>query len=474
MNTQGPSTFDFAGLRINEGPLPSRASGEPTRGEVIRAKNMAVGSGRKRCRQGKICSATCIAMTKYCLVDFPIPMQRDLRRMAIFLVKRNKFRAGSREDLVTGAAIRQQAGAMKIKEGPAETIGRGKDKLTKPRLEFKQDPIRSKRQALPFKEIQDLIKRRDLLGDAEFDREAMKLLQKDVFGRGLRLRRNELEMLFDALPKSTQDSMMASGKATGKWWAGKDENGNDVFSKNPTRERGLAVYDMWLRQGGTSAYAGRGSKVWAPQDLDVEHLRPMTKGGADSPSNWVLARAGAQQKRNVTDLGKWIDSLPKNEAEYRQYLSDHRSKKSAKRTKDAVTKALDPKQFTDKEVFSWGGEKSGKAFGKKTLFTSEFQPIVNVNRGAGRASSGPPQPFAKGIALIAKNQGAEVAEPVVYKLRDIWNKQLIENKSITPQEAFRQMVDAVQSKLSPEQNSLFGPAAEAWAQSRDVKSYGFL
>lgn len=469
MNTQGPRTFDFAGLRINEGPLSSRASGEPTRGEVIRAKDMAVGSGRKRCRRGKVCSATCIAMTKYCLVDLPVPMQREVRKMAIYLVKKNQIRAGGREDLALGAGIRQQAAAMKVKEGPTETSGRGKDKLTKPQLEFKRDVNRAERQALPFKEIQDLKKRRDLLGNAEVDREAMKQLQKDAFGRGLRLRRNELEMLFDALPKATQDSMMASGKATGKWWAGKDENGNDVFSKSPTRERGLAVYDMWLRQGGTSAYSGRGSKVWAPQDLDVEHMRPMSKGGADSPSNWILARAGAQRKRQNEELGKWIDKLPKSEAEYKTYISDYRSNKSKSRIKKATLSALDPKEFSDAEVFSWGASKNGKAFGARTLFTSEFQPIANVSKGAGRANSGPPVPFTKGLALIAKTQGVPEASSAVKELRQIWNKDLVENRTISKQEAFTKMNEVIQKRLTPDQTNLYQPEATAWANSN-----GFL
>lgn len=469
MNTQGLRTFDFAGLRINEGPLPSRAGGEPTRGEVIRAKDMAVGGGRKRCRRGKICSATCIAMTKDCLVHLPIPMQRQLRRMSIFLVKKNQIRAGSREDLALGAGIRQMGGAMKVKEGPAETSGRGKAKLTKPQLEFKRDTARATTRASTFKEIQDLKKRRDLLGNAEFDREAMKLLQKDAFGRGLRLRRNELEMLLDALPASTQKSLGASGKATGKWWAGKDENGNDVFSKTPTRERALAVLDMWYRQGGTSAYSGRGSKVWAPQDLDVEHIRPLTKGGADSPSNWILARGGAQQNRNNTELGKWIDSLPKNETEYRAYLSSHRKEKTRSRIKSATLSALDPKGFSDAEVFKWGAEKSGKAFGAGTLFTSEFHPIKSIDGAVVRRSSGPPQPFAKGLALIAKTQGVPEASSAVKELRQIWNNNLVENRTISKQEAFTKMNEVIQKRLTPDQTNLYQPEATAWANSN-----GFL
>ena len=41
----------------------------PTRSEIIQAQSKAVGGGRKRCRRGKNCSATCISGADYCLVD---------------------------------------------------------------------------------------------------------------------------------------------------------------------------------------------------------------------------------------------------------------------------------------------------------------------------------------------------------------------------------------------------------------------
>jgi hypothetical protein len=469
--TKGPDNYDFAGLRINTGPLPAK---EVTRPEWDRAQRMKVGGLRDRCRKGKSCSATCIAINKDCVVEMPAPMQRELRRMAIYLLKKNKIKEGSLEDKRIGAGLMQMKPVLKTTENKPETSGRGKDKLKKGRVEFKRDPRRAERQAVSWKEVQGLKARRDKLGNAEFNQEAMKVLQKDAFGRGLRLRQNELEMLFDALPKSTQDSLMSSGKATGAWWGGKDANGNDIITKSPTRARGLAVLDMWYRQGGTDAYQGRGGKVWAPQDLDVEHMRPMSKGGADSPSNWILARAGAQRKRQDAELGKWIDSLPKTEAEHRSYLSNLRTEKTKRKIKKATLQALDPKQFSDKEIFAWGADKSGKAFGARTLFTAEFQPIKNIRDGAGRANSGPPQPFAKAIALIAKTEGVDAAKPVVYQLRDIWNKQLIENKSITPQQAYKQMVDVVQGKLTPEQKDMFLPAVQSWAQSRDIKDYGLI
>jgi hypothetical protein len=54
-------TFDFAVT----GSVPRSDS------QIRRAKSVAVGGGRKRCRKGKSCSATCIYAGKICLVDLP-------------------------------------------------------------------------------------------------------------------------------------------------------------------------------------------------------------------------------------------------------------------------------------------------------------------------------------------------------------------------------------------------------------------
>jgi hypothetical protein len=43
----------------------------PTASQIRRAKNKAVGGGRKRCVKGKSCSASCIDPNEFCLVDLP-------------------------------------------------------------------------------------------------------------------------------------------------------------------------------------------------------------------------------------------------------------------------------------------------------------------------------------------------------------------------------------------------------------------
>jgi len=448
----------------------------PSRGQVLRAQRGAVGGRRKRCRKGKNCSAACIQSGMVCLVEFPLPVSKGitLTRNALldYISKKNNIQPGSLQEKRLGAALTVLSKVLKPQEGQSEE--EEGSKLKKPNVEWKRDEKRSKRQALSWAEIQGLRGREKLLGEAEESQQALRMLRKDAASRGLSLPRSELEMIFNALPSTTQRALQSTGKAGGNWWGGKDEAGNNVFTKAASKERGIAVLDLWLRQGGTDAYQGRGSKIWAPQDLNIEHVIPLKKGGIDAPSNWILARGGAQQMRNQKTLRSWIGSLPKTEAEYREYLSNMRSDKTKKRVKDAVISAMKPSSYSDKEVFGWGASKAGKAFGAKTLFTGEFQPIQNISQGSSRASSGPPLPFAKAAALVAKTRGVDEAKTMIYEIRNIWNKQLITDKSISPQEAYGKMVAVVEKKLTPEQNGMFKSSAESWASSRDIKQYGFL
>ena len=469
--------YDFAGSR-GSSSLSSIASGNTGGVSASRwraAKAKQVGGKRKRCRKGKNCSAACITTKDMCIVELPGPVQSEVARMAAYLLKKNKVRPGSLTDKRLAAGLMQMAPLLTSTDGPKETSGKGAERVTKSGVGFDTRGVRkAERAELTWKEIQGLKERRDLLNSAEVRDDAMKLLQRDAFSRGLHLPKQELEMMFDALPKATQVSLMSSGRPKGKdWWSGKDEAGNDVFSKGANKERGVAVLDMWFKQGGTDAYQGRGGKIRAPQELDVEHVRPLSKGGQDTPSNWVLARAGAQRKRQNENIGTWIDKLPKTPEEQSRYLSTLRSTKNRKAVTKAAQKALDPKQFSDQEVFAWGAAKAGRAFGLKSLFTGEFQPIGNVSKGAGRPNSGPPLPFAKGIALVAKTRGADEARKLTYQLRDVWNKRLMTNQSITPKQAFAEMKQLVSRNLTPEQQQMFNNTADNWAQSRDVRGYGF-
>lgn len=51
-----------------------------TRAGIIRAKRLAVGGKRKRCKIGKSCSAACVNRNKFCLVDMPAPVEGALAK----------------------------------------------------------------------------------------------------------------------------------------------------------------------------------------------------------------------------------------------------------------------------------------------------------------------------------------------------------------------------------------------------------
>jgi hypothetical protein len=135
---------------------------------------------------------------------------------------------------------------------------------------------------------------------------------------------------------------MQSGNPGKGNWYGKDSNGNDVTTlNNGTRDRGIAVLGMYIRQGGRDAY-GDSKRVLSPADFDVEHIRPASKGGLDHPSNWILARSGAQRQRADEELGKWIDKLPDpgNKTAMNKYYSDFAKDQQRKNAAKAIIAML--------------------------------------------------------------------------------------------------------------------------------------
>jgi hypothetical protein len=400
-----------------------------------------------------------------CLVEFPMPVQKPLSSVRDYLRQKHSIQPGSVEDKRLNAALTQLSKVAKEEKG--ESSG-------KPSLGFKSESKRSKRVGVPFRDIQDMKRRRDLLSEAEVSEEARRNLWKDSTSRGLRLPRTELEMIHSILPKNLQESLRKAGRATGEWYNGTDENGNPIFSKKPSKERALAVLDLWFRQAGTDGYLSKGGKIWAPNDLSIEHVIPLSKGGRDIPSNWILVRTGANTARQSESLGRWIDRLPKNEKEYKTYLSNYSKDKRASRTRKARLALVEPKKISDGEMFNKGGKSLAEIFraenGGKTpsIFTKEWLGVNSTSTRTGNA--GPPAPFYKGLGLIAKTEGLAAARAVSLALRKTWNEDWKGNGSITKQQAYRDMVSQMRRKLTSEQfENLFMPAAQAWA-----KKEGFI
>jgi len=478
--------YDFAALKAPRGYQGVAAASKdqgPTRAQVIRAKDQAVGGYRKRCRQGKICSATCIAFNKDCLVHLPTPVQREVRRAAIYIARKQGLTPGSAADIRQGIALQQMAPSMKVSEGPKKQEKVAGKKTTKPRLEFDRSAREKKRAERPrtlLEENLELIKRLPLLKGADRDNAAKRILQLDAMNRGIKLPRNELEALYDLLPSSTRTSLQNSGKATGKWYDGVDENGNPKFNSGNkgTRERGLAVFDMWFRQGGTDAYRGRGGKVFAPQDMDVEHIIPTSKGGLDAPSNWVLIRAGLNRKRVSQELESFISRLPKTPEEQRAYLSQTRKADTLARIKDKVKENVKPATFRDEDIINpskvaLDSKGMSKVLGSYSKLR-DWGAVTNIPKiGNGeimRLQSGAPEPLRHGINFLFKNEVPN-ADRIAQNIKQIWNEDLFGGKT-SPQGALNQMMGLLNPHLTSSQRGMVQDALTEWVQKAG-KTYGF-
>ena len=477
MPTKGPITTARPGTKGAMGPSPYHRGGTPTRAKVMRAKLQAVGGGRKRCKRGKNCSAACIQSGMTCLVEFPLPVATGLSNtrnaLAEYITKKNNITPGSIQDKRINAALNQMSSILEVKEGSAPGP-RSKTGLAKPEVTVKTDTRRASRKGLLYNEIQGVKALRNRLEEAESQEQAARALIKEATSRGLRLPRAELEMIYSVLPEATQKALAKSGQADGRWYAGRDEQGNIKFSKTQGKERALAVLDLYLRQGGTDAYNSRGSKIWAPGDLSIEHFIPLSKGGIDAPSNWVLVRRGVNTAKSTKELGKWVDSLPNSREEYKAYAKGYAKQQRVGRVKKAAEESIDPKKLTSQQMFNLGAPKIARAFKSEnnnvtpSIFTKEW---LTVGGGSDRTgNAGPPAPFAKGLGLIARDKGLVKARDVSLNMRSIWNDDWKRNGSISKQEAYQKLISEVRGAMNADDfNNLFLPAAQSWARSN-----GFL
>ena len=428
MTTQrNPGFFNFVG---GDGQVTVAEKRASDRGVAARGTS-GVTTGRDRCKRGKSCGATCIAGNEDCIIDFPEPVQNEIRRMAQYVVnKRAKegraITPGSEEDIQLGKAV-GLVGSQLTKEGKYQ---RGTGKYKKEVTERTFDTtVRGQTRLLSPSEIRDLKANRDKLGNSEFDEKARKALQAEVNSRGIILDRKSLEMVHDSLPMAAKTALMQSGNPGKGNWYGKDEKGNDVTNlNNGTRERGLAVLDMYIRQGGRDAY-GKSDRVLSPADFDVEHIRPASKGGLDHPSNWILARSGAQRQRADTELGKWIDSLPNpnDKAAMNKYYSKFAKDEKRKAAAKAVAASVNPRSLPDAELVKVSPKNLRYMFDRDSFFQSGFYSSAG---GGSRLTGAPPVPVSKAYGLVLKhNEGA--AKDIRSQTKRIFNRDWFENGGST-------------------------------------------
>jgi hypothetical protein len=446
--TGGPQTLNLGGA------ASSNSDGGPTASEIRSAKQHAVGGGPKRCRKGKNCSATCIAQSDDCLVDFPEPVQAEIRKMVSYLMKKGNVEEGSDRDVQLGnAAI--LAGQHLTKESAG-----GKDKIfgtTKP----------GQSRLLSALEIADLKANRDRLGDAEFDMKVRQALQKDVFSRGVQLNRKDLELVYEALPQAAKMQLNNSGNpGKGKWY-GADKEGNEVTTaNNGTKNRGLQVLDMYFKQGGTDAY-GSSKRVLSPADFDVEHIRPVSKGGLDHPSNWVLARSGAQRQRADTELKKWIDSLPdpRDRTALRAYYDAAAKKGRAKDALKATFATMNPKAMSDADLIKISPSNMKYLFNRDSFFVSGLYGLGS----GGRLTNTQPAVFGRAYGLARKHLPDEEAAAIRKDVTRVWNKNWMENGGST-KDMVRDYIKIYKDRLSPESFKLLEPEIVKWG-SDILKKY---
>lgn len=447
------------GLGGPASPLPGKSKGGD--GQVTVAEKKAsmkgqmergtLGAGKKaRCQKGKGCGVTCIAANEDCIIDFPEPVQAELTRMAQFIMskaakKGEAIEPGSERDIALGKAVGLTGSQLEQSQTGTEKIF----KTTTP----------GQSRLLTGLEIADLKNNVDKLGDAEFDSKAMKALQKDVFSRGVNLDRKDLESVYESLPQSAKNQLNNSGNpGKGKWY-GVDKNGNEVTdANNGSKARGLQVLEMYFKQGGTDAY-GNSSRVFSPADFDVEHVRPASKGGLDHPSNWVLARSGAQRQRADTELRKWINSLPdpQDRAAMKKYYSDAAKKGRAKDALKKTLASMDPKKISDEELLKISPSNMKYLFNRDSFFVSGLYGFG----GGARLTNTQPAVFGRAYGLARKYLSEDDAAAIRKEVKQVWNKNWMEDGGST-KDMVRDYINVYKSRLPAESFKLLEPEIVKW------------
>lgn len=454
--------IDRAGTRMGLGgpasPLPNRSRGGD--GQVTVAEKRAsvagqaargtLGAGKRdRCKRGKACGLTCIAGGEDCIIDFPEPVQAELQRMAQFILGRAQksgetIEPGSEKDIQLGSAVGLAGRHLKESQTGGKIFG-----TTAP----------GQSRLLTALEIADLKANRDKLGDSEFNQKVREALQRDVFSRGVKLNQKDLETVYEALPQSAKLQLNNSGNpGKGKWY-GTDKEGNEVTTaNNGTKSRGLQVLDMYFRQGGTDAY-GNSKRVLSPADFDVEHIRPVSKGGLDHPSNWVLARSGAQRQRADTELKKWIDNLPdpKDRAALKAYYDAAAKKGQAKGALKATLAAMDPKSMADADLLKISPSNMKYLFNRDSFFVSGLYGLGS----GGRLTNTQPAVFGRAYGLARKHLSDEDAAAIRSDVKRVWNKNWMEEGGST-KDMVRDYIKIYKDRLPAASFQLLEPEIVKW------------
>jgi hypothetical protein len=265
--------------------------------------------------------------------------------------------------------------------------------------------------------------------------------------------------MYESLPQSAKNQLNNSGNpGKGKWY-GKDKEGNEVTdANNGSKTRGIKVLQMYLQQGGTDAY-GKSSRVFSPADFDVEHVRPASKGGLDHPSNWVLARSGAQRQRADTELKKWIDSLPnpRNQSEMKAYYSAAAKKAKGKSALKATLASMDAKTMKDTDLIKISPSNMKYLFNRDSFFVSGLYGL----KTGGRLTNTQPAVFGRAYGLARKHLSDEQVAKIRSEVKQVWNKNWMEGGGST-KNMVRDYIKIYKNALPKESFALLRPDIEKW------------
>lgn len=214
--------------------------------------------------------------------------------------------------------------------------------------------------------------------------------------------------VMQALPSKLQQNLGKSGSPS-NFWAYKDENGKDIFkdkkemSAADLRNRGREVLAQYIRQGGLDAYT-LSSDSFSILNMDVEHVRPLAKGGTDSPDNWVLIRGGLNKLRNDTDLVDFV-----KQADSWSKLTDEEKAKKIEASKQAKLggAAIKKAEYTKDLSLDTLVQDGGKALEAQTVHQLGAKTFVRMSKSkesAGRGSSIMPANFRKALVTKAIEQ----------------------------------------------------------------------
>jgi hypothetical protein len=497
LSRSGPPHLDFAG---GDGQVTVGEKRASVRGQMSRG-TLGGTTGRDRCKRGKACGVTCIAANEDCIIDFPEPVQGQLQKMAQFILDRRtkEGRAISEEeDIELGKGV-GMLGRQLTQESKYQR-GSGKYKKETTERTFGTTQYGQQRM-LSNKEIESLKANKDKIAGSENDEQLRKAWQTDTQSRGVKLKKKDLEDLYDSLDMAAQQQLNATGSpGAGKFYGGTNSDGTPITNaKSANKERGLAVLDLYLKQGGTDAYQlGSGktaTRVFSPADLDIEHVKPMERSGKnpdsgkDEPGNWVLARSGAQRTRSDSFFKDFIDSLPdtKDSAAMSNYYSAERRKQQATRAMNKLSKDIynNRNKYSDEEFLKMvkltkppakkSGEYSVNPIAKK-IFRDEkgqqdgFFVGTVLNNPAGGKPIPQPAGWAKAYLLERRVGTPETATALRAEIRNIWNNRWLGGQ-IDTQQMVNEVANAYKSKLSPQAWNLVKGEVESGSQSI-LQKYG--